>query len=453
MTRRDWLALAGAWAAPSVRLDAQHGGASVRHPPQSAAELAGPADVTLRIGELRHEIAPRRVVRTKAYDGQVPGPLLRVSRGRTLTVDVFNDTGREDVVHWHGLHVAPEVDGVYEQGTPGVPPRGRWRYRFTPEPAGTRWYHSHDTAGNDLTRGTYSGQFGVLIVADATDPGGYDAEHVLVLHEWEPSFRRSGPRDVEFKAYSVNGRMLGAGEPMRVREGWRVLLRVVNASATLTHQLALPGHRFRVIALDGNPVPTPSPVPVMDVAPGERVDALVDMDRPGVWILGGIRQAERDLGLGLVVEYAGSAGPPRWEPPIPRPWDYTLFGARDSAAKDPDARLTLAFRATGDGHHWTINGKQHPQTDDIVVEAGKRYRWTLDNQSADPHPVHLHRHTFELVRVDGRPTSGVMKDVVVVPAWKQVEIDVVADHPGLSLFHCHQQFHMDNGFMAMMRYR
>lgn len=453
MTRRDWLALAGAWAATSVRSTAQHGGARVRHPPQTAEELGGSADVTLRIGELRHEIAPRRIVRTKAYNGQVPGPLLRVPRGRPLTVDVFNDTDREDLVHWHGLHVPPDVDGVYEQGTPGVPPKGRWRYRFTPEPAGTRWYHSHDTAANDLTRGTYTGQFGVLVVDDRSDPGGYDAEHVLVLHEWEPSFRRGGPRDVEFKAYSINGRMLGAGEPVRVREGRRVLFRIVNASATLTHQLALSGHRLRVIALDGNPVPTPSPVPVIEVAPGERVDTLVDMDRPGVWVLGGVRQADRDLGLGVVVEYAGSAGAPRWEPPIPRPWDYGLFGIRTPPPIEPDGRLTLAFRATGDGHQWTINGRQYPKTDDIVVEAGKRYRWALDNQSADPHPVHLHRHTFELVRLDGRATSGVMKDVVVVPAWKQVEIDVVADHPGLSLFHCHQQFHMDNGFMAMMRYR
>ena len=87
-----------------------------------------------------------------------------------------------------------------------------------------------------------------------------------------------------------------------------------------------------------------------------------------------------------------------------------------------------------------------------MVERAKRYRWLLDNQSADPHPVHLHRHTFELVSIAGRPTSGVWKDVVVVPPWKQAEIDVVADQPGLSLFHCHQQFHMDMGFMAMMRY-
>ncbi|MGE3844778.1 MAG: multicopper oxidase domain-containing protein, partial [Vicinamibacterales bacterium] len=110
------------------------------------------------------------------------------------------------------------------------------------------------------------------------------------------------------------------------------------------------------------------------------------------------------------------------------------------AVREPDGRLTLAFRAVGDGHHWAINGKSYPKTDDIVVTAGRRYRWTLDNQSADPHPVHLHRHTFELVRFDGRPTSGLMKDVVTVPPWKQVEIDVTANQPGLALFHCHQQF-------------
>ena len=452
MTRREWLLAAGASVLTGAVPRAQHGGARMHHPPQSAEELAGAADVTLRIGRLRHEIAPRRVVPTLAYNGQVPGPFLRVRRGRALTVDVFNDTEVEDIVHWHGLHIPPEVDGVYEQGTPGVPPRGRRRYVFTPEPAGTRWYHSHNAAGRDLSKSTYTGQFGAMLVDDGLDPGAYDADVPLLLHEWEPSLRRQGGVDVEFKAYSINGRMLGAGEPVRVKEGARVLFRLVNASATLTHQLALPGHRFRVVALDGNPVPRPAPVPIVELAPGERVDAVVEMNRPGVWILGAPRAAERDKGLGIVIEYAGATGAPRWEPPVPRPWDYTLFGAESPAVREPDGRLTLAFRAVGDGHHWAINGKSYPKTDDIVVTAGRRYRWTLDNQSADPHPVHLHRHTFELVRFDGRPTSGLMKDVVTVPPWKQVEIDVTANQPGLALFHCHQQFHMDNGFIAMMRY-
>ncbi len=241
-----------------------------RFPPQSAEALAGPADVTLRIAETSVELAPRRVIRTTAYNGQVPGPLLRAPRGRPLTVDVFNDTAAEDIVHWHGLHIPPEVDGVYEQGTPGVPARGRWRYVFTPEPSGTRWYHSHNMAGRDLTKGTYTGQFGVLLVDEPDDAGAYDHDVPVVLHEWEPFLRRRGPLDVEFKAYSINGKMLGAGEPLRVKEGQRARLRIVNASATLTHQLALSGHQFRVIALDGNRVPIPAPVPVVEVAPGER---------------------------------------------------------------------------------------------------------------------------------------------------------------------------------------
>ena len=451
MTRREWLATTVALASPLV-LRGQHGGARRHHAPQTPADLAGPADVTLRIGELRHEIAPKRVVRTLAYNGQVPGPLLRVVRGRPLTVDVFNDTAEEDIVHWHGLHIPPEVDGVYEQGTPGVPPRGRWRYVFTPEPAGTRWYHSHNSAGRNFQAGTYTGQFGMMVVDDGQDPGGYDLEVPILLHEWEARLRRSGTEDVEYGAYSINGRMLGAGEPVRVKPSQRVLFRMVNASATLTHQLALAGHLFRVIALDGNAVPTPLAVPVLELGPGERVDAVVEMANPGVWILGAPRAEHRDRGLGLVVEYAGATGAPRWLPPSPRPWDYTIFGPGREAPAEPDGRLTLAFRAEADGHHWTINGKRYPKTDPIVVEQGRRYRWTFDNQSADPHPVHLHRHTFELIRIDGRATRGVRKDVVVVPPWKQVEVDVTADQPGLALFHCHHQFHMDMGFMAMMEY-
>jgi FtsP/CotA-like multicopper oxidase with cupredoxin domain len=292
----------------------------------------------------------------------------------------------------------------------------------------------------------------MLVVEGKGDQGAHDLEVPLMLHEWEPRFRPRGPRDVEFKYATVNGKMLGAGEPVRVRAGQRVLFRIVNASATLQHQLALPGHTFHVIALDGNPVPTPALVPMVDVAPGERVDAVVTMNQPGVWVLGSPNTVQRQAGLGIVIEYADQPGPPRWQPPTSFVWDYTAFGTTDLRAA-PDARLTLAFRAREDGHHWMINGKSWPKTDPIIVEANARYRWVLDNQSADPHPVHLHRHTFELVRVADRPTSGVWKDVVVVPPWKQVEIDVHATAPpGLTLVHCHQQFHMDMGFMAMMRY-
>jgi FtsP/CotA-like multicopper oxidase with cupredoxin domain len=102
--------------------------------------------------------------------------------------------------------------------------------------------------------------------------------------------------------------------------------------------------------------------------------------------------------------------------------------------------------------NWTINGKSYPKTDPILVQSGKRYRLKMDNQSDEAHPVHLHRHSFELINFAGKATSGILKDVVVVPAMSVVEADFVADNPGLTLFHCHQQLHMDYGFMTLVKY-
>jgi len=451
MTRRELLAAACAWTSGVGRAIAQHQhpGPLPRPAAASAASFDGNADITLRVSEISLELAPRRVVRTLAYNGQVPGPALRAKRGQPLTIDVFNDAPDEDIVHWHGFHIPSEVDGALEEGTPGVPPNGgRHRYSFTAEPAGTRWYHSHAPAGRNLKKSTYSGQFGLFVV-DGGDAGAYDLEVPIFLHEWDARFSSSG--DVEFRTFSINGKMLGAGEPIRVRRGQRALFRLVNASATLGHALALPGHLFHVVALDGNPVATPKAVSVVELAPGERVDAFVDMTRPGVWVLGELRDAQRTAGAGIVVEYADASGPPAWEP-AGSVWNYTLFGGTDSPP-EPDGRHVMVIKSVGDGHHWTINDKSFPKTDPILVVPNKRYRWTFDNQSGEPHPLHLHRHTFEIVCYDGRATSGIRKDVVVVPPWKQVEIDVVAHNSGLTLFHCHQQFHMDMGFMALMRYQ
>lgn len=409
------------------------------------------ADIELRIQEITLDLGPRHSVRTIAYNGQVPGPLLRVPENKPITIEVINDTNDDDLVHWHGLMIPSDVDGSHEEGTPHVPRRSSRRYTFTPRPAGTRWYHSHVMSGRNLRIGTYTGQFGMLIVDPAGDPGRYDQEIPILLHEWEPSFSKDGPLDIEYKFGSVNGKMLGAGDPVRVQRGQRVFFRILNASATETHQLALPGHRFQVIALDGNPVPRQQLVAALEVAPGERVDAIVEMNNPGIWILGEVRDRQRNQGMGVVVEYANQQGAPRWAAPPAVPWDYTAFGGND-AAPEPDGRFPMVFKEAESGHHYTINGKSFPHTEPIVVKADRRYRLIFDNQSADPHPVHLHRHRFEITRFDKRPTSGVWKDVVVVPAWKQVEVDLIADNPGLTLFHCHQQFHMDNGFMSMLQY-
>jgi hypothetical protein len=111
-----------------------------------------------------------------------------------------------------------------------------------------------------------------------------------------------------------------------VAEGQRVLFRLLNASPTENITLALSGHRFSVIALDGNPVPSRQAVDTLFLAPAERADVIVEMNRPGVWILGEVKDEDRKMGLGVVVEYANHRGEPRWVAPPISAWDYTIFG-------------------------------------------------------------------------------------------------------------------------------
>ena len=437
------------------------------------------ADFTLQIAPMLVELAPQVVISTIGYNHQVPGPLLRTREGRSVTVDVVNDTDVPEYVHWHGQFVPPEVDGVEEEGTPPVPPHGRRRYQFVAKPAGSRWYHSHTAAMMDLHRGAYTGQFGFFMIDAANDPGRYDQEVFLALREWQyflstvdPDEMAADPRDpmpekpatpdlrpngleVSAPLYSINDKMLGAGEPLRVRSGQRVLMHLLNASAAQIHRLALPGHRFQVIALDGNPVPTPQAVDVIEIAPGERVDAIVEMNNPGVWILGEIRDVARQAGMGIVVEYANQKQRAQWIPPLVTRWDYTIFGTT-ATHPAPDQTIDMVFEKVPGGpngiNHWLINGKEYPHEREFVLREGRRHRLVFHNRSDDSHPLHIHRHLFELVELNGKPTAGIKKDTVIVPAYGRATVDLVADQPGLTLFHCHIQQHMDFGFMALFRY-
>ncbi len=186
-------------------------------------------------------------------------------------------------------------------------------------------------------------------------------------------------------------------------------------------------------------------------APGERADVIVEMSAPGVWVLGEENDRQRNAGAGIVVEYAGATGKPRWSAPAPFVWDYTAFGSA-AQANAPAVTTPLVIEPRSDGNLWAINGKSFPNTDPIPAQPGVRNRLVFDNRSDMAHPFHLHRHTLEITRFAGKPTSGVLKDVVMVPAHQKIEVDFLADSPGPSLFHCHHQFHMDFGFMALMQY-
>ena len=427
---------------------------------RSLAQAAPRPDILLEIAPYLLEASPKHRFQTVAYNGQVPGPLFRLREGREVSVEVRNHSPEPELVHWHGLFLPSEIDGAMEEGTPMIAPGATTRYRFTPEPAGFRWYHTHTFAGKDLRKAQYGGQHGFLLVKSANEPGLHDQELFLNLHDWGGHDMGSGDGSMNpvYDASTVNGKMLGFADPIRVKQGTRVLLHVLNSSPTEVHWVALSGHQFLVTALDGNAVPQPQTVGMLRLAPAERVSAIVEMNSPGVWVCGEVREHVRSAGMGIIFEYAGATGTPVWIQPRDLQWNYRQFA--QAAPTVPGAEVTrieLTFEAKFRGHgseeHWLINGLSYPDTREPVLHEGQRYRLVMRNRSMDDHPMHLHRHRFEVKRIEeGTELSGLIKDVVLVHAGSRAEVEFTADNPGKTLFHCHQQNHMDRGFMMVFRY-
>jgi FtsP/CotA-like multicopper oxidase with cupredoxin domain len=449
MKRRDFLALAGAAATRSI----------LRPTLLGAAHQPSPANYSLRIQPLTVELAPGIRVDTVGYNGQVPGPLLRLNEGVPVSVEVTNETTAPELVHWHGLKIDSLNDGAMEEGSPMILPGQKQTYRFTPTPSGTRWYHTHTSAESNLSVATYTGQYGFLYIEPKHNCGGYDQEVFLAIHHWEPSFMKMAPPmnalDVSYKYASFDDKLMSAAEPIRVRRGERVLFRILNASATEIVELALPGHTFTVIAMDGNVVPQPRAVDSLVLGVAERVDAIVEMNTPGVWIFGSTHDTERNSGLGRVIEYAGKSGAPVWLDAPRKPWNYLDF-ANTSKASNAEEEIPMIFAplaADAAGfQRWTVNGKSFPDTPVLKVKAGRKYCLNFVNSSDEMHPLHLHRHSFEIASIAGKPCSGLIKDVVNIAAYSSMKVNFIADNPGKTLFHCHQQLHMDYGFMQLFDY-
>jgi FtsP/CotA-like multicopper oxidase with cupredoxin domain len=481
-------------------------------PPQTPT--ADASDFTLRIAPVTVELAPDRILSTIGYNGTSPGPILRMKEGKPVTVNVINDTDTPEFLHWHGFLIPSDVDGVEEEGTPAVPPHGTRQFKFTPTPSGSRWYHSHAMSMADLHKGTFTGQFGFVYIDPKENPGNYDQEIFLALRDWEPFYStqamdmdemddpnapqpekpavlNTAPNGMEVTSttYSINDRALGAGEPIRVRQGQRVLFHFLNASAIENRRISLGGHKFQVIALDGNPVPNPAAVETIFLGVGERVCALVEMNNPSVWVMGEPTDIVRTAGLGIIVEYANAHQQPQWIKPASILWDYTLFanpapgaamsgagapsrsagsqlGTRDANAMGAPSRsagststaqnIDMVFEKIPGGpgklNTFTVNGKPYPHDNEFVLHEGQRYRLTFHNRTDDAHPLHMHRHQWELVEYNTKPTSGLIKDTVVVPFYGRAAVEFTANQPGLTLFHCHIQMHMDYGFKALFRY-
>jgi FtsP/CotA-like multicopper oxidase with cupredoxin domain len=490
LSRRTFL-LAGAVTAASAAglAGCSTSGSAPAGRPVGADVIAAVEAARRRTGRtVRAVLAPRmsevdlggRVVTAMTYGGDLPGRLLRATAGDELVVEIRNGLAQETSVHWHGLALRNDADGVPNVTTPATPARATSTVRFVVPDPGTYWLHPH--TGLQLDWGLYA----PLVIDDPAEPGGYDEELVVVLDDWTVGLGQtpeellarlqegagnggmSGMQhmgggmdggmsgmggdagDVSYPAYLINGRLPGAAQTHTSKPGRRVRLRVINAAADTAFDLTLGGHTLSVTHTDGWPV-QPVTVGTVRIGMGERYDLLVTLD-DGVFPLAAVPVGKAGTPARLLLRTGGGQAPsPTLMPSgaTGRRLNLADLRPRNSdrlPSSRPDTEQDVVLAGDMSSYRWTINGRTYDQTRPLTVRQGQHTRLRLVNRSMMLHPIHLHGHTFA---VQG---TGVRKDTVLVAPMQRIDIDVRADNPGRWMLHCHNAYHMESGMMTRLDY-
>jgi FtsP/CotA-like multicopper oxidase with cupredoxin domain len=225
---------------------------------------------------------------------------------------------------------------------------------------------------------------------------------------------------------TIRDRVLDARDVIRVGAGERVRFHFVHAGIPDEVHLYLPGHVFHVVALDGNPVPTPAAVGVLSLARGERLEAIVEMNNPGSWTLGSLNDVERADGLSVCVAYAAQQGPARWYSPAFVDWSYARFSGTTHVAQPADQMIELLLEKRPGDHvvHWVIDGKSYPSIEHLSFQPGRRYRLRMMNATGRAYPVRLPGYNLQLSRVNQIPVSGIIKDTIRLERYNVIEADL-----------------------------
>jgi len=278
------------------------------------------------------ELTPGKMIKAWAYNGQIPGPELRVQEGDRVRVTFKNELPVATAIHWHGVDVPNAMDGVPGVTQEPVQPGHTFVYEFIAKPAGTRFYHTHGSGMGDEAMQMDMGLSGAFIIEPHGKPQ-YDREYTLILDDWvwpspsmesasqtmsmsphevqgqmtQPSQLGMGPGEVmeNYNAFTINGKSFPATQPLVVKPGEWVRLRLINVSSMTFHPMHPHGHQFRVVATDGNPVPEAAQLTknTITVMPGESYDIEFVADNPGTWLFHCHELHHADQGLATLVQY------------------------------------------------------------------------------------------------------------------------------------------------------
>ena len=403
------------------------------------------------------EILPRRASRLAAYSSRLPGPLVRAKRGDRLKIHFENRLTAETTVHFHGIRVPNAMDGVPDMTQPPVKSGGTFDYEFDLEDAGLYWYHPHcDTV---LQMG--SGLYGAILVDEPNESEELGDETVLVLSDvsldaaGNPLAVSSGAAVVtgsEGNVVLVNGRVYPT---LDVGYGRRQRFRVLNAARARYFRLGIAGRSFLKIGADGGLIEAPVPVEQPVLAPGERVDLVLEplgeeassVDLVALPISRGLPLPESPEVPLMKLRVVASKLPPSAPlPTISRP-----IAALDTTGAE-EVPLALTMNETSDGS-WEMGIEDATGSQaEIHAKVGTTQVFTVENVTPYAHPFHLHGFFFQSLDAAGNAIHPIeLKDTIDVPPVGRVKLGVsYDDRPGMWMFHCHILDHAETGMMGML---
>lgn len=461
----------------------------------AARRKAGAATVTATVtaAPVTASIGGRDVA-TWAF-GERPGAGgIRAKIGDLVEATFVNNLPSANTLHWHGIALRNDMDGVHDVTQPPVVTGERFTYRFTVPDAGTYWFHPH--MGLELDKGLYA----PLIVEDPNDPVDFDVDTTLMLDDWLDGYGRTQEEvltdlktsgghsghmggsdsstggmggmggmnqssggmgsmtggltgDVTYPLHVINGRAPSERETVTAKPGQRVRLRLINAGSDTAYRVAVGGHRMTVTHADGFPV-TAVEVDNVVLGMGERYDVIVTA-QSGAFPIVAVPEGKSDPAAEAILVTSDAATRPavgsRPTELKGRTLAYGDLAATDAVrlpSKSPDRTETIRLTANPSGYIHGIDGKSYPDSAPIMVREGERLRLKVVNNTMMFHPIHLHGHTFQMVG-DG----NARKDTVNVLPMSAVEVDIAADNPGQWMLHCHNTYHFEMGMATVISYR
>lgn len=419
-------------------------------------EAPGGHDYELIAAPLDVELVPGHQTPAWAYGGAAPGLELRARQGDWLRVKFTNHLPVPTTVHWHGIRLPLEMDGVPYVSQLPVLPGESFDYRFRVPDAGSYWYHPHVTSSEQLGRGLV----GPLIVEER-EPTGFVHERTLSLKNWHVD-EEGGFLPFSIPREAARNGTLGRlstinGEPsptLDLPAGQIVRVRLLNLDNTATYRLNLKGQgEARIYALDGNPVTPRAMGPDYWLGPGMRICLALRMPAAGEEIA--LRDGPVRLGTLRAVPSEGSATD--WPAPLP-----------PNPIAEPDLanaeKLNFNFEWVGstaeegvdtppslwqiNGVAWDINDKTCADRPIARLQRGKSYIFELKNMTQYQHPVHLHGMSFKVIASNRRKIIPYFTDTFLLGRNERAQVALVADNPGTWMFHCHVIDHMETGLMA-----